>query len=127
MENQLTANQMRLITALVANSDVQAACAAADVSRTTAYEWFKETAFQEALARQRDEVFSTALERLKATSARAVAELEKLLDAGDDRLRRQVCNDILGYAWKVRELVDFERRLSALEKATATQNKGGEA
>jgi hypothetical protein len=114
---------MKLVAALAADDDVQAACTAAGVGRTTAYRWFKEPAFQEALARQRDLAFSAALDSLKSKASRAVAELEKLLNVPDDRLRRLVCNDILIYAWRVRELEDFERRLSALEKKAEARGR----
>lgn len=123
MTDTLTVNQRRLVAALAADDDVQAACAATGVGRTTAYRWFKEPAFQEALARQRDLAFSTALDSLKSKASRAVAELEKLLNVGDDRLRRLVCNDILLYAWRIRELEDFERRLSALEKRAENRDR----
>ena len=123
MTDTLTTRQMKLVAALAADDDVQAACTAAGVGRTTAYRWFKEPAFQEALARQRDLAFSKAMDTLKSKASRAVSELEKLLDVGDDRLRRLVCNDILVYAWRVRELEDFERRLSALEKRAETRDR----
>lgn len=123
MTDTLTARQMKLAATLAADDDVQAACTATGVGRTTAYRWLKEPAFQEALARQRDLAFSAVLDSLKSKASRAVAELEKLLNVPDDRLRRLVCNDILIYAWRVRELEDFERRLSALEKKTEARSR----
>ena len=123
MTDTLTVNQRRLVAALAADDDVQAACAATGVGRTTAYRWFKEPAFQETLARQRDLAFSTALDSLKSKASRAVAELEKLLNVGDDRLRRLVCNDILLFAWRIHEQEDFERRLSMLEKRAENRDR----
>jgi len=114
---------MKLVAALAADDDVQAACAATGVGRTTVYRWLKESAFQEALAVQREKAFTAALDSLKSKASRAVAELEKLLNVSDERLRRLVCNDILLYAWRVRELEDFERRLSALEKREEDRNR----
>ena len=52
-----------------------------------------------------------------APRPRPLTELAGLLSVKDERLRRQVCNDILDRAMKVRELQDFENRLLALEKA----------
>ena len=123
----LTPKQLRLLAALTYDADIQAACAAAKVSRTTAYRWMKEPTFLNELARQRDAAFSASLDSVKTQAARAVSELVGLLGAKDDRLRRLVCNDILAHAMKVRELEDFEARLAALEKAMANKERGGEA
>jgi hypothetical protein len=123
----LTPKQLGLLAALTCDADIQAACAAAKVSRTTAYRWMKEPAFLNELARQRDAAFSAALDSVKTQAARAVSELTGLLGAKDDRLRRLVCNDLLAHAMKVRELEDFEKRLTVLEKAMTGKGKGGEA
>jgi c-di-GMP-related signal transduction protein len=108
---------MTLLTALVGNPDVQLASKAAGVSRSTAFRWMRQPAFQEELTRQRDAVLCETLATVKTHAVRAVATLVGLLSVKDDRLRRQVCNDILDRAMKVRELEDLERRLVALEKA----------
>ncbi len=128
MTEELTPRKTRLLAALASDPDVPAACAAAGVSRTTAYRWQSEPAFKDELARQREAALSAALESVKTQAVRAAAGLAGLLDVKDDRLRRLVCNDILAHAMKVRELEDFERRLAALEQALAkTKGKGGEA
>jgi len=128
MTEKLTPQKMRLLTALASDPDVQAACTAAGVGRTTAYRWQNEPAFKEELKRQREAVLSAALESVKTQAKRAVAELAGLLNVKDDRLRRQVCNDILAHAMKVRELDDFGSRLEALERAMENnKEKGGEA
>lgn len=120
---QLTIRQRRLLSVLVADPDIQAAARAAGVGRTTAHRWLRQPAFRDELARQRDAVLSEALGSVKAHATRAVAELMKLLNTGDERLRRQICNDILGHALRVRELEDIERRLAILEKALANNGK----
>jgi hypothetical protein len=114
---RLPPGQMALLTALVSNPDVPLASKAAGVSRATAFRWMRQAAFREELTRQRDEVLGEALATVKTHASRAAATLVGLLSATDDRLRRQVCNDILDRAIKVRELEDLERRLVALEKA----------
>lgn len=118
-----TARQKKLLAAFVVNPDVQAACKAAGIGRTTAYRWLREPAFRDALGRERDAVLTEALSAVKAHVTRAVSELAKLLKAKDDRLRRLACNDILGHALKVRELEDIEARLAALERAL--EERGG--
>ncbi|HNX35839.1 MAG TPA: hypothetical protein PKM57_14495 [Kiritimatiellia bacterium] len=127
MTNTLTPKQLKLVASLAADDDVQAACATAGVGRTTAYRWLKDPEVQSALAQHREQAFSEALGSLKSKASRAVAELEKLLTVSDERLRRLVCNDILLYAWRVRELEDFERRLVALEKRAEIRGHRSEA
>ena len=117
LDGRLMPRQMALLAALVCNPDIQAASKTAGVGRTTAHRWLREPAFQEELTRQRDAVFSESLAAVKTHATRAVSELAGLLSSEDDRLRRQVCNDILAHAMRVRELEDIERRLAALEKA----------
>jgi len=113
----LTLRHQRLLIALVENPDIQAACKAADIGRSTAHRWLKDPVFRAELARQRDAVLSETLDTVKTHATRAMAELAGLLDTEDDRLRRLICNDILGHALKIRELDDVERRLAALELA----------
>ena len=116
-EPGLNPRQQKLLALLVGNPDVQAASKIAGVSRSPAHCWLNQPAFQKELARQRDAVLSEALDSVKTHAARAVRELAGLLSAADERLRRLVCNDVLGHALKVRELEDIERRLAALERA----------
>ena len=121
---ELSPGQQKLLAALVGDSNIQAASNAAGVARSTAYLWLSDAAFRDELARQRNAVLSLALESVKTHATRAVAELARLLDAPDDRLRRLICNDVLGHALKVRELEDLERRIVALEKVTKDNKRG---
>ena len=123
-EPELTFLQQKLLRALLVDPGIQPACESAGVGRTTAHSWMKDPAFTEELARQRDAVLSEAMDSVKTHAARAMAELAGMLCSKDDRLRRMICNDILGHAMKVRELQDIEGRLAALEKALKAQNKG---
>ena len=119
----LPLRQQQLLVELVANPDIQAACKAAGVGRSTAHRWLKEPVFRAELARQRDMVLSETMDSVKTHATRAMAELAELLDTEDDRLRRLICNDILGHALRVRELEDFERRLVALEQAVKNNRR----
>ena len=114
--NKLTPLKMKLVAALVLEHDIQTAAMSIGVSRVTAHRWMKEAAFTKELTQQRDAVLTAALESIKTSSARAVTALTALLNVKDERLRRLVCNDLLTRAMKIRELDDFERRLTAVEK-----------
>jgi hypothetical protein len=122
-ESGLTPQQQKLLATLVGNSNIQAACRIAGVARSTAHLWLKEPAFREELQRQRDTLFCDALATVKTHAAQAVKELAGLLSAPDERLRRLVCNDVLGHALKIRELEDIERRLTAVEARLEGQKR----
>lgn len=115
----LTLRHQRLLIALVENPDIQAACKAAGIGRSTAHRWLKDPVFRAELAHQRDAVLSETLDSVKTHAVRAMDELARLLDTEDDRLRRLICNDILSHTLKIRELEDIERRLAALELAVS--------
>jgi len=57
-----------------------------------------------------------ALEAVKSLTTRVAQELSRLLDTEDERLRRQICKDILSHTIKVREMDSLERRITVLEK-----------
>ena len=120
----LSLRHQRLLVALVANPDIQTACKTTGIGRSTAHRWLKMPAFRIELARQRDSVLSETMDSVKTHAIRAMSELAKMLNTEDDRLRRLICNDILGHALRVRELEDFERRLVALEW-TIKNNENG--
>ncbi len=120
----LTTRHQKLAGALVVDPDIQAACKTAGVGRSTAHRWLRHPAFRDELARQRDAALSHAFDSVKTHACRAMTELARLLDSKDDRLRRLVCNDILGHALRVRELEDIERRLVTLERALKDKERG---
>ncbi len=127
MGTAIKPRQKRLLEALVQDTNILTACAAAGVSRMTAYRWMEAPAFKDELEGRRNAVLTGALENVKAKSVRAAEELTGLLGTKDERLRRLVCNDVLTHAMKIRELEDFERRLTALENAQAkVPKKGGQ-
>lgn len=119
-----TARQQKLLIELVKNPDIQAAAREAGVGRSTAYRWLEDSAFAAELTRLRDQAMKEALDSVKALTTRAAMELVGLLDTQDERLRRMLCNDILGHAIKVRELEDVERRLARLERNLQQGDRG---
>ena len=114
--SDFTVQQQKLLVELVKTTDIQAACTAAGVGRTTAYRWLAQPAFADELATLRKGVMKEALETIKSLTTRAAQELSRLLDTEDERLRRQICKDILSHAIKMREIEGLERRITVLEK-----------
>jgi phage terminase small subunit len=121
---ELTARQQQLLVELVKNSDLQQAARTAGVGRTTVYRWLADPRFSAELARLRNETMKEALDSVKALTTRAAQELAGLMDTEDERLKRLLCNDILGHAIKVRELEEIERRLDRMEERMNRETKG---
>jgi hypothetical protein len=113
--NGLSPLQKKLVAALVADPDIQAACRSVRIARSTCYRWMRDAAFSAALKTERDRVLDDALDRVKSHVTRAVDGLAALLKAKDPVTRRLACNDILRHAIKARELEDIQTRLDALE------------
>lgn len=113
---EFTIQQQKLLVELMKTSDIQAACTAAGVGRTTAYRWLAQPAFADELASLRNGAMKEALEMVKSLTTRAARELSRLLDTKDERLRRQICKDILSHTIKMREIDGLERRITVLEK-----------
>jgi phage terminase small subunit len=121
---ELTVRQQQLLVELVKNTDLQKAAIKAGVGRTTVYRWLENPRFAAELARMRNEAMKEALDSVKALTTRAAQELVGLLDTEDERLKRLLCNDILGHAIKVRELEEIERRLARMEERMNQEMKG---
>lgn len=123
LDTSLTGQQLKLLTALALNPNLQTAVEAAGVSRRTAFRWLRQPEFKEELTRQRGEMVAEAMATVTAQARRAATELLGLLSVKDDRLRRLICNDILAHAMKTQELDCLARRVEVLEKADKEREK----
>lgn len=115
-ENNFTERQRNLLIEMVRHTDIQAACKAAEIGRTTAYRWLGQPAFRAELSRLRNDTMSQALSSIKSLTNRAAQELGALLDSNNEGLRRLVCKDILRHAIQIREIEEIEQRLEQLEQ-----------
>jgi phage terminase small subunit len=113
---ELSVRQQGLMVELMRTSDIQSAARVAGVARSTAYRWLDDPGFASELARRRNEAMYEAMASVKTLTVRAAQELGALLDTEDERLRRQICKDILSHALQVREMEEIERRLIAIEQ-----------
>jgi len=115
-EGGLTERQVKAIPHLVAATTYDQGCRDAKIARNTLYEWLKDPAFKDELKSQRDRVIEGALEILKGHTARAVEALVGLLATNNEYLKRTVAIDIIDRVLKWRELEEFEKRISQLER-----------
>ena len=121
----LRSEQRRLVEELLAGKDVTAACKAAGVGRTTAYRWMGQPAFQSALREADREVLTATSRRLARIGGKAVQVLLILMSDPETppSARIRAADAVLGKALQLRETVDIEERLSALEAAAGQQEK----
>lgn len=113
---KLSRRKQTAIAAILDSSSMEEAAAFARIGRTTLYQYLREPAFREELARRQDELFSVALSRLKVLVGNAVTGLGELIGAKSEAVKRSACKDVLDAALKVRELHEMEARLQAIEK-----------
>jgi hypothetical protein len=112
----LTNRQLKVIPHLLAASSLEEGCRNAGVNKTTVYAWLKEETFREALRRQREEVVSEAMERLKAGVNRAVAKLLGLLESEKETIQARAAEDVIEFAQRAIEHEELEKRVAALEE-----------
>jgi len=107
---------MLAISQIVISSSIEEASQRGKVSRGTLYKWLKDKNFKIELKRQRDEIITGALEKLKGSITKAVEELIKLTGAQREEVRRLACNDIITHVLKSIELEDIDQRLDKVER-----------
>jgi hypothetical protein len=104
-----------LALALAAGLAVEAAAGQAGVSARTAYRRWADPAFQQRVAELRADMVQRALGKLADGAAAAVDTLRKLLQAKADTVKLGAARSILEQCNKLREAVELEQRLQALE------------
>lgn len=121
---KVTLRQRRAVEALLTSGDVAAAAAAAAVSRKTVYRWLKQPAFRAELENAEAEALQALQRRLVALGARAGDVLEAAMESGERTADRLRAADItLARLLQLRELVDWDARLSALEAQLAGKER----
>jgi predicted DNA-binding protein YlxM (UPF0122 family) len=116
-QDELTRRQKRIIPFLLSKS-VTEACKEARVGRKTLYDWLKQEGFRNELERCRDELFSSAMDRLKANTEKALDKIITLMDSGEkDDVQVRCAQTLLEYAWKLKQSEDLEKRIEFLEQS----------
>lgn len=93
------------------------------VSERTIARRLAEPDFRRAVDDARAELMSQALGVLVATSSSAALTLEQLLKSDSDHVRHNAARSILELGMQLRKADEFDRRLAALEAATATHER----
>jgi hypothetical protein len=122
----LSAKQERLAVLLAAGQAIKSAAAEIKVGERTAHTWLEVPHFRARVSELRGRMLDSALGRLSDAATRAVDTLVALLDEESGSLRLRASLGILDSLSRLRENVEFEARLVALENdhALRTENKG---
>ena len=82
-DNSLNANQIKAIELLVSGKSDRRVAETIEVSRETVTRWRTNPYFSSELNKQRNALFSTAMRRLWGLTAKAIDNIETLIDDGD--------------------------------------------
>lgn len=126
MSTTLTARQRHFVQALVSHGgDIPRASAEVGINRATGYRWMDLGEVTKALADVDREAIRAASRRLARLGAKAVQELEKIID--DPKIsaatRLRALDAALNHMLRVAELVDHGERLTALQEALSQQEE----
>jgi len=109
-----------LLLALAAGDTVRAAAKKAGISERTASRRLADPDFRRRLTEARADMVQRALGKLADASTEAADSLRKLLQAKKETVRLSAARTILELGNRLREAVEFEQRLSALEENRRT-------
>jgi arginine/lysine/ornithine decarboxylase len=111
------------VVALARGATSEEAARESGVSGRTVRRWMEDPDFQIEVRDTRTEILSTAVGQLAAGAAEAVTTLRAALRDADGRNRVQAARTLLDAVLSLRESLDLEQRLAALE--SAKQAEGG--
>lgn len=112
-----------LMTALASGQTVRDAARSAGIGERTATRRVADPDFRRRVAELRAEMIGRALGQLADGMTEAAGTLRKLLAADGESVRLGAARSILELGNKLREAVELEERLAALEQRM-TENKG---
>jgi hypothetical protein len=105
-----------LALALAAGQTLRDAAQAVGISERTAARRWSDPDFRRRVSELRGEMVGQILGKLTEGMTDAVAKLRELLGAQSESVRLGAARSILEIGMRVRELVEFEDRLTALEQ-----------
>ena len=122
--NRSRANADELVVAALASGHtMQEAAKGAGISPRTVSRRLADPAFKQRIQTLRGEMIGQALGRMADGMSDAAAALRKLLKAKSESVRLGACRAMLEIGVKLREAVELEARLAALEQREAGEGK----
>ncbi len=117
----ISPSQRLAIEALLLSGDVTTAAAAGGVNRSTLYKWQAMPHFQQALQAAEQEAIASLSRRLAGLSdATAAALVDGLASSQKITIRLRAAEVVIGNLLRLRELVNLEARIEALEHRNET-------
>lgn len=116
---EINSDQLALIDALMTCGNHSEAAKKVGISRATAQRWLREEAFQAALAEAQRRVAAETIQKLLSEQSRSVDVIVSLRDSSTpkDAVRLRAALAIVELGLKLRETLELETRLDALEAA----------
>jgi hypothetical protein len=108
-------NRPAAIVALARGATSEQAARDSGVSGRTVRRWMEDPDFQLEVRDTRTEMLSAAVGRLSASAAEAIETLREALADDDGRTRVQAARVLLDACLSLRESLDLEQRIAALE------------
>ena len=113
---ELTTHQRRALEALLVCGSLTEAATLAGSTRQALHRWLRDPAFVAALKEAESEALAALSRRIVSQAEKAMAALDTALAQEQDvRTRLRAAEIVLANLLKLRELLDFEQRLAALE------------
>ena len=115
------------IAALLTQRNIEEAAKSIGIGGTTLLRWMKDPEFQRAYREARRQAVGQSIGRLQqATSAAATTLMKIMVDQTTPASTRvRGADSIFNHAAKFIEIEDIEARVAELERAAATQKRGG--
>jgi hypothetical protein len=115
----LTPAQLRAVAALLTERDTRSAAKAAHVSERRLHAWLREANFKAEVNRATGAAVDGAVRQLSKLASKAVATLEKVMEDADSSAgnKVQAANIVLARLLDLRQFVELEDRISAVEQA----------
>ena len=122
-----SANKPLAAARLAGGGTIAEAAADAGVDERTVYKWkADDPQFRARVCELRAEMVSRALGKLSDTMTRASDVLAALLASEDEDVRHRAAKAVIELALRVREQVDLDDRLAAVERALKGEGDGGD-
>jgi hypothetical protein len=106
------------VAAVLTAPTLEDAARQAGVCLNTLKKWLALPEFRDALRQGRQAIYEGAVSRLQAASNEAVDTLRRNLACGNVAVETRAALGVLDQAFRVREQLELEERLAALERAT---------
>jgi hypothetical protein len=113
---QLNEKQLRAIPYLLSGKDIENACRAANISTTTFYNWLRNPIFKKELDKQRTNLITDAMTKLRSGVGAAVDRLLALVHSESEEIARKSATSVIEMVLKLRESEEVEQRLESIEK-----------